>query len=152
MSLVSIGRKLAGRLQIYCKPFLVLRLNLLALFASSSDKNIRARERLRPLLVPSASFRALWCRILGGREKGERGRRAGPGFLATVGVIPFFDNDHPRRPRLGITRFPLPLDISYLPTLPIALRKPEFGVSANSFFFSRFLSLGGRDYWEAEEF
>lgn len=86
-------------------------------------------------------------------------RQAGgrPGSLATVGVIPFFDNDHPRTASARYHTLPSASPIRSprysLPTYPpIATRRPGFGVSANSSFFSRFLSLGGRDYWEAEEF
>lgn len=81
-----------------------------------SDKNTRARERPRPLLVPTASFRALWCRILErGRRmgEGEEGRR--PGFLATVGVIPFFDNDHSRPASARYHTLPSPPQY-FLPT------------------------------------
>lgn len=111
-------------------------------FEVLATKTFGGRERSRALLVPS--FRALWMR-----------RRLDS--LATAGVIPFFDNDHPRKAStryhtlLPVVSFLSPLHLAYLPT-PQSLRRPEFGVSANSSFFSRFLSLGGRDYWEAVEF
>lgn len=124
----------------------------LAFTAGASNKNVRAREIVWPLLVPSASFRALWCRQL--EDPGDRG-------TAWFSRDRWRDTLFRQRPSsngLGSVshaslRFPpsAPLhDVPYLPT-PQS-RSPGFGVSANSSFFSRFLSLGGRDYWEAEEF
>lgn len=64
-----------------------------------------------------ASFRALWCRQFGGPEKQRHGS------LATVGVIPFFDNDHPRTASARYHTLPSapPLGAPYLPT-PQSLR------------------------------